>query len=79
MHRTFRKTLIAALVLLVGVSAYAASGYHVVRKLPLAGDEGWDYLTVDSIHHRLYASRGTHVMVIDLDTDKQVGTIPDTP
>jgi DNA-binding beta-propeller fold protein YncE len=61
--------------------AVAASGpgYHVVKTYKLGGDGGWDYLTADPDAHRLYISRGTHVMVIDADTGKSVGDIDDTP
>lgn len=58
--------------------AAAASGYHVVTTYKLGGDGGWDYLTADSDARRLYISRGTHVMVIDADSGKSVGDIPDT-
>ncbi len=50
-----------------------------VRKLPIGGDGGWDYLTVDPDAHRLYVSRGTRVVVVDLDAEKVVGELPDTP
>jgi DNA-binding beta-propeller fold protein YncE len=64
----------------LGTIAYAADpGYHVIKKLPLGGEGGWDYLTVDAGARRLYISRGTHVMVVDLTTDKVAGDIPDTP
>lgn len=52
--------------------------YHVVARIPLPGEGGWDYLTVDTVAHRLYASRGTHVAVVDLDRDSVVGDIPNT-
>jgi DNA-binding beta-propeller fold protein YncE len=54
-------------------------GYHVIKKLPLGGEGFWDYLTVDNTARRLYISRGTHVMVVDLESDKLIGDIPDTP
>lgn len=73
------KSLIVTVLLLISATAHAASGYHVINKLPLGGEGGWDYLTVDSSAHRLYISRTTHVMVIDTTTDKVVGDIPDTP
>ncbi|HEX4567292.1 MAG TPA: YncE family protein, partial [Vicinamibacterales bacterium] len=40
---------------------------------------GWDYLAVDATARRLYVSHGTHVVVVDLDSNKVVGDIPDTP
>ena len=66
--------------LFVGTISYAADpGYHVIKKLQLGGEGSWDYLTVDSAARRLYISRSTHVMVVDIDTDKVVGDIVDTP
>jgi len=74
------KKLVILFVLLIGVNAFAAdSGYHIVKRLKLGGEGGWDYLTVDAKARRLYVSRSSHVMVIDLDTDKVVGDIPNTP
>ncbi len=57
----------------------AGSGYHVVTTYKVGGDGGWDYLTADSDARRVFISRGTHVMVIDADSGKSVGDIPDTP
>src|SRR5579871_6364999 len=53
--------------------------YEKVRTIPVGGDGGWDYLTVDSAARRLYISRGTRVVVVDLDAEKVVGELPDTP
>jgi hypothetical protein len=50
--------------------AHAASGYHLVRKVMLGGEGGWDYLTLDPSSRRLFISRGTHVMVVDADSGK---------
>jgi len=64
----------------IAAGSYAAdSGYHLLQRLKVGGEGGWDYLTVDSAARRLYLSRSTHVMVIDLDTGKMAGDIPDTP
>src|SRR5579871_6718280 len=61
------------------VSLAADAGYHLIKKLPLGGEGGWDFPTVDSAARRLYLSRGSHVMVVDIDREKLVGDIPDTP
>src|SRR5438093_2169848 len=55
-----------------------SSGYHVIKTIPIGGEGGWDYLTVDSDARRFYVSRGTHVIVLDADTYAVVGDIPDT-
>src|SRR2546427_623862 len=52
--------------------------YGVVAKWQVGGDGGWDDLSVDSAAHRLYVSRGTHVMVIDTDSGKVVGDLANT-
>jgi len=75
-----RTLLLLFCSLLMSTLSYAAEpGYHVIKKLHFGGDGGWDYLTVDSAARRLYISRSTHVMVVDIDTEKVVGDIPDTP
>lgn len=59
--------------------AAAAPGYHAINTYKAGGEGGWDYLTVDASARRLYISRGTHVIVLDTDSGKNVGDIPDTP
>jgi YVTN family beta-propeller protein len=53
--------------------------YHAGPVIPIGGEGGWDYLTIDAPAHRLYVSHATHVVVIDTQTNKVVGDIPDTP
>lgn len=55
-----------------------ASGYHVVKTIPIGGDGGWDYVLADSGARRVYVSHATHVVVLDADTGAKVGDIPDT-
>ncbi len=50
-----------------------------VRKIALGGEGGWDYLTVDPAARRLYVSRGTRVVVMDIDKEAVVGEMADTP
>src|SRR5215469_12649377 len=68
-----------SLSLAAGTLVAAGSGYHVTQTYKVGGDGGWDYLTVDSGARRFFISRGTHVMVVDADSGKSVGDIPDTP
>jgi YVTN family beta-propeller protein len=66
-------------VLFLGTVAYGVDpGYRVIKKLQLGGEGRWDDLTVDSAARRLYISRSSHVMVVDIDAGKLVGDIPDT-
>src|ERR1700758_1432684 len=59
--------------------AASGPGYRVNQTYKIGGEGGWDYLTADASARRLYISRGTHVIVLDLDSGRQVGDIPDTP
>ncbi|HVP50549.1 MAG TPA: hypothetical protein VMT05_00435 [Terriglobales bacterium] len=71
-------SLLLLFLLLVSMAASAGSGYHLLKKIPLGGEGGWDYLTFDPDSRRLYISRATHVIVIDPASGKVVGDIPDT-
>ena len=74
--------LLALLVLMaaVGAAAQPAPGnYRFARPIPIGGEGGWDYLTVDSAAHRLYVSHATRVVVVDTEKNTVVGEIPDTP
>ena len=59
--------------------AAAGPGYHVIKTYKVGGEGGWDYLTVDASARRFYISQRTHVIVLDADSGKNVGDIPDTP
>ena len=51
------------------------SGYQLAKKVTLGGMGGWDYLSADPVTHRVYISRGNHVLVVDSDGN-MVGDIP---
>jgi hypothetical protein len=53
-----------------------AGGYRVVQTLPVGGEGGWDYLTVDAQHKLLFVPRTTHTMVVDAANGKTVADIP---
>jgi len=84
-HLTLSFAFAVCVILLGARSSFSAvaapvgaSGYSLTKTIPIPGDEGWDYLFVDSEARRAYISRGTRVVVIDVDSDKIVGEIPDT-
>jgi DNA-binding beta-propeller fold protein YncE len=54
------------------------SGYHLIKTVTLGGEGFWDYLEFDPPTRRLFISRGTKVVVLNVDTEKVVGEIPDT-
>ena len=72
--------MVACTAALISPRALAAAdtNYHLLKKVVLGGEGGWDYLTCDSDARRVYISRGTHVMIIDADSYAVVGDIPGT-
>jgi DNA-binding beta-propeller fold protein YncE len=80
-----RPTLaIACTVLALAASLAAADAptkppaFSLLKTIPTGSTGRWDYLFVDPDARRLYIPRSTHVQVLDLDTEKVVGDIPDT-
>lgn len=74
-----KKILLFLSLIFVSNTFAATSQLHVKNKIELGGNGFWDYLTVDNAARRLYVSHGTHVVLIDLETNKKIGDIPDTP
>jgi DNA-binding beta-propeller fold protein YncE len=60
--------LAAALLLATPTIFHAAppsSGYHLIRNVLLAGEGGWDYITVDPAAKRVYIPRSQNIQVVD--------------
>ena len=60
-------------------AANANADYHIVKSIQVGGAGGWDYLEADPIGRRLYVCHENHVVVIDMDTLKVVGDVPNSP
>lgn len=68
-------TLFAAAFAYQPRQAAGPQGYHVSKTVPLPGPGGWDYLAADPANNRLYISHGNEVLVLNLETQRLVGTI----
>jgi len=79
LNPAMKKILLPVLFSLTVAVGRADGPYHFIKEIPVGGEGGWDYLSVDSAAHRLYVSHGTEVVVIDLATDQVVGAITNTP
>jgi DNA-binding beta-propeller fold protein YncE len=79
MARTRGIVVAAGLALFTCILADAqsppTSRYHVAEIFQIGGAGGWDYLTVDSEHKRLFVPRTTHTMVLDA-RGKTIADIP---
>jgi len=67
------------LSLLCTLNVHAEGPYRFLKEIPVGGEGGWDYLTVDAAARRLYVTHATKIVVIDLDKETVVGEIADTP
>ena len=66
---------VLTIVMLFALSASAAER-HVIKKIAIGGDYGWDYLTSDTQERRLYVSHSKEVVVLNLDSGSIIGRIP---
>src|ERR1700733_10604880 len=83
MKRTVSRMRIFACSLFIfvpfAIVAHAADSYHLIKKIPIPGDGGWDYVAADSEARRLYVSHNTEIVVLDLDSGAIVGKIAGGP
>jgi DNA-binding beta-propeller fold protein YncE len=61
------------------VPAATPPHYGFIKEIRLAGDGGWDYLSIDPTARRLYVAHDDHIDVVDIDHDTVVGSIAGTP
>lgn len=74
-----KKIILPMLLGLATAVCHADGPYHFLKEIPISGEGGWDYLSLDSAAQRLYVSHATQVVVIDLASDAIVGEITNTP
>ena len=70
----------AAALLSGSAAAHAAeAGYHLLQRVMLPSVSGWDYLSIDPARRALYVSNNSGILVIDVDSMREVGTVPSPP
>src|SRR5205807_5018864 len=62
------------LALLASMQAEAQS-FKFLKSIPVGGEGGWDYLSVDAKARKLYVAHATKIVIVDLTSDKVVGEI----
>jgi len=74
-----KSVLVQLIVASLSLTLHAAvPDYHFLKRVDVGGIGGWDYLTYDPSGHRVFVSRGNHVMVLDGESGATLGDIPDT-
>lgn len=69
------KQAIILVSIISGLILAQNSGYKLIGTINIGGEGGWDYLSVESMSNRLFVSRATRVIVIDLNTNSISGEI----
>src|SRR5450432_1133196 len=77
MRRSLLKLSILATPILFSLLCKAQSSdvYSFEKMISVPGDGGYDYVSIDEVHRHLFVSHGTSVNVIDLKTEKVIGSI----
>ena len=57
------------------VNGEPANAYRVLRKIPVPGDGGYDFLYLEEAAHRLYVAHSAEVAVIDTASEAVIGAI----
>jgi hypothetical protein len=66
---------VAALCTAWTMPAYSQGQYHILNSYILGGEGGWDYLNLDPESGHLFITRGSHLMVVDPSSGKQLADI----
>ena len=76
MKNSFLKLLLLCpLLWTITCSAQSSNLYALEKSISIPGDGGYDYLYIDEVNRHLYISHGSSVNVIDLKTEKIIGSI----
>jgi YVTN family beta-propeller protein len=66
---------VAAVCTVLAMPALGQPAYRILNNYTLGGDGGWDYLNLDPATGNLFITRGSHVMVVDPASGKQLADI----
>ena len=55
-----------------GAAECLAGQYQFVKEIPIGGEGGWDYLSIDSAAHRLYVTHATKIVDHDIKVMKRI-------
>jgi DNA-binding beta-propeller fold protein YncE len=72
-----RLALALALLVPTGLAGQATGPYSITHTYVLGGDGGWDYVTPDPAHHRVFIARQNRFMVVDVADGKLIGEVAD--
>lgn len=69
--------LLAATTACSSLTCHTPGDYHLTKTIELPGEGGWDLVAVDNKVRHVFVSHKTQVQVLDADSGKLIGKIPD--
>ena len=76
-RRAWRSGVCWTACLALVVQAFAGSGYHLVKRIPIESvNENWGYITIDQAGDRLFVTHETQVEVVHVNSGELLGSIP---
>lgn len=72
-------SVLAGILVLAASASAADFQYKLTHTIPIGGNGGWDYLSLDGATCRLYVAHSDRVVVVDTDLKLVVGEITNTP
>jgi len=73
-----KRIMLLVCLVMAAIPLLSQESYHLIKKIPVPGPGGFDYLFIDESARRLYVSHGTQVEVLDVDSGNIVGKVPNT-
>ena len=74
-NKSLKLLLVIPLLLSLVSKAQTSDVYSFEKSISVPGDGGYDYLSIDEVNRHLFISHGGSVNVIDLKTEKIIGSI----
>jgi DNA-binding beta-propeller fold protein YncE len=75
-----RKLLAVSFIVFVTIlRVTAADEYKFIKEIPIGGEGGWDYLSIDPKARHLCVTHANNIVVVDLNSDAIAGEIANTP
>src|SRR5260370_15694253 len=74
-----KSRMFLSLVLLASLQTAHGQSYNLVKNIAIAGEGGWDYLSIDAKARKLYVTHASKIVTVDLGQDKVAAEIADTP
>ncbi|PTS95030.1 hypothetical protein DBR11_22005 [Pedobacter sp. HMWF019] len=59
-------------------SSQTKTGLHLLKQHKINSDGGWDYISIDPVHQRIYVSHATQVNILNTLTGDSVSFVPNT-